>query len=120
MKACKLKSNDKSGEIFAVPKSVTVRGDLMKNANAILSLKKPRLLTNEKRRDIGHSTVGKESMNSSMPRSSRLSPSSKSFRDSFAETKRYNANVAKQSCLMQLPSSRITDKTGNNHRSCGS
>ncbi|KAF5938566.1 hypothetical protein HYC85_022825 [Camellia sinensis] len=96
MKACKSKSNDKSGEIFAAPKSVNISDNHVKNANEVSPLKKPRLLMNEKsNKDLGHNTLKKGPINWSIPRSNRSSPST-SLRDSFAETKTYNDNVVKR------------------------
>ncbi|THF94373.1 hypothetical protein TEA_029356 [Camellia sinensis var. sinensis] len=116
MKACKSKSNDKSGEIFAAPKSVNISDNHVKNANEVSPLKKPRLLMNEKsNKDLGHNTLKKGPINWSIPRSNRSSPST-SLRDSFAETKTYNGNVVKQSIMMPPPSSRVLDKGCNSRQ----
>ncbi|GFZ16442.1 hypothetical protein Acr_25g0008510 [Actinidia rufa] len=112
MKACKSKSNGKSGELFAAPKSVRLTDDQVKNASKVLPSKKPRLLGG----DFGHNTERKGSINWSVPRSNRPSPS-KSFRDSFVETKSYNSHVVKQPCTIPPPpppppppTSRVSDK----------
>ncbi|PSS09378.1 Plasma protease C1 inhibitor like [Actinidia chinensis var. chinensis] len=112
MKACKSKSNGKSGELFAAPKSVRLIDDQVTNASEMLPSKKPRLLGG----DFGHNTERKGSTNWSVPRSSRPSPS-KSFRDSVVETKSYNPLVVKQSCTMPPPpSSRVSDKACNSRQ----
>ncbi|KAL6979537.1 hypothetical protein U1Q18_021198 [Sarracenia purpurea var. burkii] len=117
MKACKSKSNSKSGEILAASKSITATNDGLKIADEILPLKNPRLVINEKSKDLGHNTVRTGPVNWSMPRSNRPSPG-KSFRDSFAELKRYNARAVKQSCMMPPPPppQRLLDKACNSRQ----
>uniref|UniRef100_A0A5B7B9L4 Uncharacterized protein n=1 Tax=Davidia involucrata TaxID=16924 RepID=A0A5B7B9L4_DAVIN len=102
MKARKLKSDEKSEEIFAAAKAI-------KDSNEILPSKKARLSFNEKSNDLGHTiTMRKVPVTWSTPRSSRSSPS-KSLGDSAAVAKNYNANIVKQSCMLPPPT-RVLDK----------
>jgi len=113
MKACKSKSNGKSGEIFAAPKPVIATDDQVKNTNEVSPFKKPRLLT----KDLSPNTATKAPINWSMQRSSRPSPS-KSFRDPIVEMKHYNnAHVVKQSGIMPPPPpARVSDKACNSRQ----
>uniref|UniRef100_A0A5B7B5S6 Uncharacterized protein n=1 Tax=Davidia involucrata TaxID=16924 RepID=A0A5B7B5S6_DAVIN len=111
MKARKLKSDEKSEEIFAAPKVVIGPGNPVKNASEILPSKKPRLSVTEKDNDLYHTKVP---VTWSTPRSSR-SPPSKSLRDSVVETKHYNSNIVKQPCMLPPPT-RVWDKACNSQQ----
>ncbi|KAA8520881.1 hypothetical protein F0562_011554 [Nyssa sinensis] len=106
MKTRKLKSDEKSEEIFTAPKIVIRSGNLVKNANEILPSKKPRLSLNEKTNDDLYHT--KVPVTWSTSRSSRSFPS-KSLRDSVLETKHYNSHIVKHSCMLPPPT-RVWDK----------
>ncbi|XP_059639779.1 uncharacterized protein LOC132282176 isoform X1 [Cornus florida] len=112
MKARKLKSNEKSEEIFATPNSVTRPNDVIKNVIELLPAKKPRLSINEKSNGLGHAhTMRKVPVTWAAPRSSRSSPS-KLLRDSVVEPKHYSPDIVKQSSVIP-PSTRVLDKACN-------
>lgn len=104
MKACKLKSNEKSEK----------RPDSPFNSAAEMMTpsKKLKLSVDEKNNDLTQSNITmKGPMHWSTTRSSRSSPS-KLLKDSVGETRHHNANIVKKSCMMPPPA-RVLDKAYN-------
>lgn len=116
MKACKLKSSQKSENLFVSPEASIRPDNLVKVADAVYPAKKLRLSVKEKTDAVSHTnTDRKVPVNWPPPRSIRSSPS-KLLSDSVPEMKNYNNHIVKKSYMMTT-STRVIDKACNTGRS---
>ncbi|KAK6947842.1 hypothetical protein RJ641_001315 [Dillenia turbinata] len=115
MKARKAKSIDKLEGQLASSNSTIGSADVVHRSDQIFPLKRPKLLTMERRKDIGHmNNIKNGPINWSAPRSSRSSPL-KSVREVESETKFSTPNIIKQAYMM-TSSSRVSDKPSNSRQ----
>lgn len=108
IKGCRSKIYHKNREILSKPESVVSSRDISKFKDTSSIYKKPRLLNNEKGKDLTNGTKGLA--NWSMPRSSTQSPS-RSYRDAYANVKSYNSFV-----MPPPPTSKVFNKDCNNRQ----